>query len=92
MCHMLDHIHGHLHPFDVEFTAVAKQVGYQALGLALGYIALNNKKGRFVHIRAGFCQTTDLGWKAEVWFRPHTMPKELYREAPPDVRQSLSYQ
>ena len=71
---------------------IAKQVSYQALGLALGYITLNNKKARFTHVRAGLCQTADQGWKAEVWFRPHTMPKELLREAPTDVRQSLSHQ
>ena len=92
MTRMLDRIHGYLSPHDAEYMTIAKQVGYQALGLALGYVALNNKKARFTHVRAGLCQTADQGWKAEVRFRPHTMPKELLREAPTDVRQSLSHQ
>ena len=46
----------------------------------------------FTHVRAAHSQNTDIGWKAAVWFRPHTMPKELCREVPPDVRLSLSYQ
>ena len=92
MCAMLDHLHGHLKPFDAEFSGAGRQFGYQALGVALGYVALSVRGIRFTHVRAGHSQQTDIGWKATAWFRPHTTPKELLDEAPRDVRLSLRTQ
>ena len=79
-------------PHNEYLNEAFQKAGPHALGLALGYLAMDLNKQRFYHVR----QQDNIydqhwnAWVSNVWFRP-ARPAQLIKDvAPHDVRVSFA--
>ena len=79
-------------PRDAYLHEACQEAGPTAVGLALGYLAMDHNKQRFYHVlqRDNLYDQHWNTWVSNVWFRPARPAQPIKDMVPPDARASFT--